>query len=338
MPENTVILLTAPGSAAIAVLRLIGPRVNNFASVHLSRRLILHRCVYCNYIDRNQIVDDVIAVRVADDIIDINLHGGPWVVQRAVELAEQFGFARVGWNEHIHAFNTEDDIERQMLLDLPRATTEPALMLLLSQPAAWRTMLQSRDLQAMQLAMNDTTLATLLSEPTVAIVGPPNVGKSTIANQLFHSDRSIVADMPGTTRDWVGAQANIDGLMVRLIDTPGQRQTLDTIEAAAIARAQPVIAQASLIVRVWNATHTDVDTDNDVAPMYDNEVHVINKSDIGLLDIPGAIHTVGTTGRGIADLRKAIRTQLGCDDLTTPRALCWRPQQISSLHAVLGRQ
>ena len=56
---------------------------------------------------------------------------------------------------------------------------------------------------------------------TVAIVGPPNVGKSTLANRLFGQARSITADQPGTTRDWVGGVADIVGLAVTLVDTPG---------------------------------------------------------------------------------------------------------------------
>jgi len=335
MPTDSVILLTAPGTAAIAVVRLVGSRVNDFAAAHLSRLLPLQKCVYCNWIDHNQIIDDVVAVRVADDIIDINLHGGAWVVQRAVEIAERFGFHRVAWDDPLNAFNkafdADDDIERQMQIDLPRATTHEAMLLLLTQPQAWRAMLLSRDAQAMRRAIDDTALERLLTEPTVAIVGKPNVGKSTLANRLFQRDHSIVADLPGTTRDWVGERANVDGLMVRLVDTPGLRHTSDVIEAAAIERARPVIASADLIVRVWDATDASIDLDT----VSKDEINVINKADLGPLVIPGAIATVGLTGHGVDALRTTIRLRLGCAEIASAHARCWTTEQRTQLQVVI---
>jgi len=94
----------------------------------------------------------------------------------------------------------------------------------------------------------------LFYPPKVAIVGPPNAGKSTIANQLFAQERSITADVPGTTRDWVGEIADVDGLAVFLIDTPGIRQTQDEIERTAIAQSSHEIGRADLVVLVLDGT------------------------------------------------------------------------------------
>ena len=94
----------------------------------------------------------------------------------------------------------------------------------------------------------DRSLWWLLHPPRVAIVGRPNVGKSTLANQLFARERSITADLPGTTRDWVGELADVNGLAVMLVDTPGLRDAADPIERAAIAGARGQIAAADLVV------------------------------------------------------------------------------------------
>src|SRR5260370_980944 len=79
-----------------------------------------------------------------------------------------------------------------------------------------------------------------------AVAGLPNVGKSTVANQLFAEERSITADVAGTTRDWVGEIANIDGLAVVLVDTPGIREASDPIEKVVIERSDTELRGADL--------------------------------------------------------------------------------------------
>src|SRR5690606_12064877 len=77
---------------------------------------------------------------------------------------------------------------------------------------------------------------------------------STLANQLFAQERSITADLPGTTRDWVGEIANLDGLAVMLIDTPGLRMTDDLVEREAIERSGQQVRAADLVVVVLDAS------------------------------------------------------------------------------------
>ncbi len=79
-------------------------------------------------------------------------------------------------------------------------------------------------------------------------------GKSTLANRLFGRQVSITADLPGTTRDWVGEIADIDGLAALLVDTPGQRDAEDAIERAAIAASREQIEGSDLIIKVLDAT------------------------------------------------------------------------------------
>jgi tRNA modification GTPase len=88
----------------------------------------------------------------------------------------------------------------------------------------------------------------------VAIVGAPNTGKSTLLNQLLGEDRAIVSNIAGTTRDVIEETLNIEGILFRLIDTAGIRETTETIEALGIERSQQKIEQASIVLCMADAT------------------------------------------------------------------------------------
>jgi tRNA modification GTPase len=84
----------------------------------------------------------------------------------------------------------------------------------------------------------------------VAIVGRPNVGKSSLLNALLRENRAIVTDVPGTTRDTLEEAAEIGGLMLRLVDTAGIRHSEDVVERAGIERARAAMARAELVLLV----------------------------------------------------------------------------------------
>lgn len=88
---------------------------------------------------------------------------------------------------------------------------------------------------------------------SVAIIGKPNAGKSTLLNVLLNEDRAIVSDIPGTTRDTIEEVINIDGILFRLIDTAGIRQhTSDVIETAGVARSWEKMKQANLVLYLFD--------------------------------------------------------------------------------------
>ena len=88
----------------------------------------------------------------------------------------------------------------------------------------------------------------------VAIVGPPNVGKSSLFNALAGADRAIVTDVPGTTRDLVTETIDLDGLRLTLVDTAGLRDTMDLVETEGVARSRGAAATADLVLLVLDAT------------------------------------------------------------------------------------
>ncbi|MCL2740180.1 MAG: tRNA uridine-5-carboxymethylaminomethyl(34) synthesis GTPase MnmE [Oscillospiraceae bacterium] len=101
----------------------------------------------------------------------------------------------------------------------------------------------------------------------VAIVGAPNVGKSSLLNALLGEDRAIVTDIAGTTRDIIHAQANINGHLVNFIDTAGIRDTDDKIEQIGIERARDAMAKADLVLFVVDdSSHSSVGGDAHIAP------------------------------------------------------------------------
>jgi tRNA modification GTPase len=157
------------------------------------------------------------------------------------------------------------------------------------------------------------------------------VGKSTLANQLFGQERSITADTPGTTRDWVADLANLDGLPIHLLDTPGQREaSADPIERAAIARSRAEIERADLVVVVLDPTQPLDPAQSEILARYPSGTLVVNKSDLpaewDATRFDG-LYTVATTGQGVDELRNRIRERFGCAEVDVSRPRCWTARQ-----------
>ena len=328
--SNGAFLLTAPGSSAIAVIRISGPLVPAFLQTHFNKSAKLNRAVHGELKDGAKTIDDPVVVLCAGDVADINVHGGPWMVRSTMELCRGFGFevnSRLNQPLPVEAVDGETEIWREVLHYLPMAKMELATRMLLAQPAAWEREFSASEKKEI---LADRTLTTMLSLPRVAIVGPANVGKSTLANQLFAMERSITADVPGTTRDWVGEIANVDGLAVMLLDTPGQRETSDEIEAAAISLSQDQIAGADLVVVVLDGSIGIVAEEQAIIDRYPDAIRVANKADRSPaweFDSLNAIAISALSGRGVSELRREILQRLGCGDLSIDKPRCWTELQ-----------
>ncbi|HTC93347.1 MAG TPA: tRNA uridine-5-carboxymethylaminomethyl(34) synthesis GTPase MnmE [Terriglobales bacterium] len=158
---------------------------------------------------------------------------------------------------------------------------------------------------------------------TLAIVGRPNVGKSSLFNRLVERERAIVTATPGTTRDLVSETVALGGIPVRLVDTAGIRAAADEAESIGIQKSYEALAEADLVLVVLDAgsrqsevLHPEEDLllrnrlENRAA------VFVLNKSDLVKtpLAAPPAghpvLHTSALTGEGISELRQAILKQI----------------------------
>lgn len=138
----------------------------------------------------------------------------------------------------------------------------------------------------------------------VAIVGKPNVGKSTIFNALLSQDRAIVTPIPGTTRDYLQESISIDGYLFNFIDTAGLRETQNIIEKEGITRTNIKIDSADLILEIADITSQSEST----SFMLQNSIKVYNKIDL-VKEIPntnGHIYTSGLNGVGLTELKNKL--------------------------------
>ncbi len=164
---------------------------------------------------------------------------------------------------------------------------------------------------------------------TVVIAGRPNAGKSSLLNALSGVDRAIVTDTPGTTRDVLKEQINIDGLPVHIVDTAGLRDSDDLVEQAGIGRAWEQIAEADSVLWVVDS-RVFGEHDADIWPEYrqrfgdrDNVTVVVNKIDLldGDCSISkqrkDLISISALTGHGLDDLRAHLKTIAGFSSETS---------------------
>ena len=154
---------------------------------------------------------------------------------------------------------------------------------------------------------------------TLAIVGRPNVGKSSLFNRLVERERAIVTATPGTTRDLVTETVSLEGIPIQLVDTAGIRHALDEVESIGIKKSMEALADADLVLVVTDASQAATPEDEKLLDQVQGRAAIVvgNKSD--LVDDGGGdsdrnvratqsvpIRTSALTGDGIAELRSAI--------------------------------
>jgi len=152
----------------------------------------------------------------------------------------------------------------------------------------------------------------------LAILGKPNVGKSSLFNRLVAADRAIVTDIPGTTRDVLTETVDMDGVPLRFADTAGVRQTSDQVEKIGVRRTLETLADADLALVVLDGAGSIDDDDRHVLEKAAATalLIVINKSDLpqmietAALNDARKISVSAKTGHGLSDLRDALRAFL----------------------------
>ena len=152
----------------------------------------------------------------------------------------------------------------------------------------------------------------------VAIIGSPNVGKSSILNHLLDEEKAIVTDIPGTTRDIVEGSISLNGVQINLIDTAGIRKTSDTVEKIGVDKSLKTADNSDLVILVLNNNEELTKEEEKMLDQYnkDNLIVFINKSDLKRkINLPNAI--IGNTidVNGLDELKKAISQKLNLEKI-----------------------
>lgn len=143
-----------------------------------------------------------------------------------------------------------------------------------------------------------------------AIVGAPNVGKSSIMNRLLGENRAIVTDIAGTTRDVIEEYVNIGGIPVRLADTAGIRDTEDQIEKIGVEKSRNQLEQADFCLYVIDGSRPETDQPELIALLQEKPyIKVVNKCDL-LAETVDGVPVSAKTGKGMDDLKEAMRELL----------------------------
>jgi tRNA modification GTPase len=345
------VLQTPPGKGGIAVILLSGPEAGRILSA-VFRPLRTHAddaqdvLRLGRLVRDGEVLDEAVVCR-RGDAYEINIHGGPAVAKAAMELLarhgarvlpaspsapESFPLAHPRWNNPA--------VGRELLDALALARTELVAAVLSRQWSAGlsemaRGMVEGAlALSAEQLRRAACGLAVarrLLHPPEVVLAGPPNVGKSTLANALVGRQVSIVHGEPGTTRDWVRELAAPDGVPVWLTDTAGvwEARPRASVDAEAVRRARGVVQKADLVILL-----DDAGAFEDLGWRLPGAVlRVATKRDLGAPAGQADVCVSAHTGEGLDELRAAVLRALGLGDLDASRTTVFTERQASLLLA-----
>jgi len=282
--------------------------------------------------------------------VEVHCHGGIAAAEVILQHLESVGCKRTDWHEQLHCW-ANDLIAQQAWVALTEATTIATTAVLLDQ---YRGALRNAISQIiLQLEANEkanaaklltTLLATYsigehLTQPwRVAIVGRPNVGKSSLINVLLGYERAIVFDQPGTTRDVVTAMTAANGWPIELADTAGIReQTADTVESAGVELAQRALASADLTLLVIDQTVAEVEWEREVSQRTGVLV-VRNKSDLTptKTGLKSGVSMSAKNGEGLDELLEAIANRLVPQTPQPGDAILFHPAQKASIEATIA--
>lgn len=150
---------------------------------------------------------------------------------------------------------------------------------------------------------------------TLAIVGRPNVGKSSLFNRLLDQDRAIVTEIPGTTRDLVSETAALGGIPLKFVDTAGIRKGQDVVETLGIERSFQAMADADLTMLIVDGSSPLSDQDTALLQQTQSQgryLVIANKCDLPrVAHVPQAVWVSATTGQGLETLKERILEAIG---------------------------
>ena len=166
----------------------------------------------------------------------------------------------------------------------------------------------------------------------VAIVGKPNVGKSSLLNALTGEEKAIVTDIAGTTRDIVEGEINLKGVVLHLLDTAGIREASDKVESIGVERAKKTISEAELVIVVLDASHELEQEDKEILDYTkdSNRIIVYNKSDKAVINLDNNL-SISALNNNIEPLVNEIYRVVGLDEQSFKQPALNNTRQIGLL-------
>ena len=325
MNPPTITLLTPRGRGAVATLRFEGPveTLSAFFTAANGKPLneqAIDRIIFGHW--GHEVPEDVVLCRTAETITEIHCHGGEAAAGRIGRDLESLGSQKEAWADMLE--RTLGVFEREWTEAISKATTQRTAGILLRQrelfPEAIAKLRESFDAEHSLVVLLQNLLAWAefglhLWKPwDVALGGPPNVGKSSLINALVGYARSIVFDLPGTTRDVVTAETAFDGWPIRLADTAGLREGADPLEAEGIQRAKNRLRSADCQILLMDASLPPTAADLELQAEFPSALLIAHKC-----DLPGfqsenmpanAIAVSSLTGEGVNTLAEKLIARL----------------------------
>jgi tRNA modification GTPase len=339
--QDTIIALaTAPGSGAIAVIRLSGLEAISLASDALDlvsgkvfKDQPSHTVHLADLKQGERMIDQVLATifigpksYTGDDVVELSCHGSPFIQQQIIMYFVDAGARMAQPGEFtLRAFlNGKMDLSQaEAVADLIASDSAAAHELALNQMRGgfshaieglrqellhFASMIEleldfaeedvafadrgefiklvQKITQELKLLIDSFNLGQVIKDGVpVAIVGAPNVGKSTLLNALVNEERALVSDIAGTTRDTVEDELRLGGVLFRLIDTAGIRDTADVVEGMGIERTYKTMDTAKVVIRLWSSD-TELETiSKDWALLQQSHsgkkcIGIVNKTDL----------------------------------------------------------
>ena len=368
-PDVIAAIATAPGRAAVGVVRISGFDLQSMMGGLFGRALSPRQATFTKFLGPNGVaIDSGIGLYfpaprsyTGEDVLELQGHGGDGVLKIVLarclalgaRLAEPGEFTRRAF------LNGKLDLaQAEAVADLIEASSEAAalaavrsltgalssavnelnqsLLALRTRIEAqidfpeegidaedqlqFRKELRSAELRTKALLERAVQGRQLREGIKVALVGAPNVGKSSLLNYLAGDAIAIVTDVPGTTRDAIAVEVSIDGISVTLTDTAGIRSTQDQVERIGVGRALKTAEQADLLIVVHDLTVDTPEGQPDLGlPENVSRISVFNKADlIAHSGAPhqGALYVSAKTGLGIVQLRQMIVEKAGVTALS----------------------
>jgi len=354
MTEATASLQTPPGRGGIAVIELTGAGADD-ALGQVFRPWPSHvggdagRLQLGHLVDGDRRIDEAVVCRHGQ-AIEINIHGGPQVAREAMAALKRCGVAlaeapRAAADSFATAHPRWGNpaIGAEMLATLPLARSSLVAGAITAQWSAGLSELASDVISRLDAGPDDsrptdasacllaadalTVTARLLNPPEVVLAGPPNAGKSTLANVLIGREVSIVHGRAGTTRDWVREGAVLDGVPIWLTDTAGLWACDDAIDAEAVARAHARASKADLVVLLSAETPAEL-------PQWwqaDRVIRVASKCDDAPRHARADVTISARTGEGLDQLRAAIVATLGLGAVNAAAPMAFTQRQATLL-------